>query len=54
MTFGPLAPGRYRVYWMRPGRGTNEALWAGGGGLPLVEVVTITAGAVTEATSRVR
>lgn len=54
MTFGPLAPGRYRVYWMRPGRGTIEALWAGGGGLPLVEVVTITAGTVTEATSRVR
>lgn len=54
VTFGPLAPGRYRVHWMQPGRGTIEALWAGGGGLPLVEVVTITAGTITDATSRVR
>jgi len=44
---GPLAPGSWRVLWARAQPGFVDALWAGGGGLPLVAVVTVFLGSVT-------
>lgn len=44
---GPLAPGSWRVLRAPATRGALDALWAGGGGLPLVAEVSVFPGAVT-------
>ena len=43
---GPLAPGIWRVLWARIQPGVVEALWAGGGGLPVVSVVNLSPGSM--------
>lgn len=44
---GPLAPGTWRVLRAPATQGTHDALWAGGGGLSLVAVVSVFPGSVT-------